>query len=62
LQSVAAYCFLDLVSPATSVVVGTARKPFIVAVSVVAFATPLSILNTLGILLCFAGVFWYTWP
>ena len=61
LQSAAAYCFLDLVSPATSVVVGTARKPFIVVVSVVAFATPLSILNTLGILLCFAGVFWYTW-
>ncbi len=40
---------------------GTARKPFIVVVSVVAFARPVSLLSVYGIVLCFGGVFWYTY-
>lgn len=60
-QSVCAYLFLERVSPATSVVVGTARKPFIVVVSVAIFAQPVTLLNVFGIVLAFAGVFSYTY-
>ena len=50
-QSVCAYMFIEHVSPATSVVVGTARKPFIVVVSVAVFARPINLLNVFGIIL-----------
>lgn len=58
-QSACAYLFLERVSPATSAVVGTARKPFIVLISVIAFSVPVSLLNVLGIVLTFGGVAWY---
>ena len=60
-QSVCAYRFLECVSPATSAVVGTARKPFIVVASMVIFHTQPSLLNVYGILLAFAGVGWYNY-
>ena len=60
-QSMCAYYFLEHVSPATSAVVGTARKPFIVVASMVIFHTPSSLLNICGILLAFTGVGWYNY-
>ena len=60
-QSVCAYLFLERVSPATSSVVGTARKPFIVVVSVVVFARPITTINLCGIVMAFGGVFWYNY-
>ena len=58
-QSVCAYAFLERVSPATSAVVGTARKPFIVVVAVIAFGRTITLLNAFGIALAFGGVFWF---
>jgi solute carrier family 35 protein E1 len=60
-QSVCAYLLLERVSPATAVVVGTARKPFIVIFAVCFFGKHKSVLNFLGVGLAFAGVFWYNY-
>ena len=40
---------------------GTARKPFIVIISVAVFAKPITLLNVYGIALAFGGVGWYNY-
>ena len=59
-QSACAYLVINMVSPATSAVIGTARKPFIVVVSLVLFASRVSLINVIGIVFTFGGTFWYT--
>lgn len=58
-QSACAYLVIAKVSPATSAVIGTARKPFIVVGSLILFAVPVSLLNVIGIVLTFGGTAWY---
>ncbi|KAL5248365.1 hypothetical protein ACHWQZ_G017522 [Mnemiopsis leidyi] len=59
LQSVTAYCLMNLISPVTHSVANTVKRGLLIWLSVMAFGNQVSLLSWLGTSLVIAGVFLY---
>ncbi|KAJ8926720.1 hypothetical protein NQ314_020836 [Rhamnusium bicolor] len=58
-QSITAYVLMDYISPVTHSVANTAKRAFLIWLSVLMFGNPITILSGLGTITVIAGVFLY---
>ncbi|KAJ8958860.1 hypothetical protein NQ318_019627 [Aromia moschata] len=58
-QSITAYVLMDYISPVTHSVANTAKRAFLIWLSIVMFGNPVTVLSGLGTITVIAGVFLY---
>nr|CAH7749243.1 unnamed protein product [Callosobruchus chinensis] len=58
-QSITAYVLMDYISPVTHSVANTAKRAFLIWLSIIMFGNPVTILSGLGTVTVIAGVFLY---
>ncbi|XP_065163807.1 solute carrier family 35 member E2A-like [Atheta coriaria] len=58
-QSITAYVLMDYISPVTHSVANTAKRAFLIWLSVLMFGNPVTMLSGLGTIIVIAGVFLY---